>query len=470
MSNNMDDAIVKIISDNDQIEELFGYINKNVKYVGFDTEWTSNDFVDLIQISYRVNNKSETYLIQTFGIINDEGSEFSKFIENETILKFGVGIINDHKIIHKSYNLDLLGKIDLNTLHNYYSKTNKYLSLATLTKMMCDYEMSKDPLIRFGKWNNKQLSQEQMAYAAGDAYYGLKIYEEMIAKYDIKNVDEIEKFVDANGHVMNTINKKKHSKTGSIKPIYENYILLNKDGKFMTYCNKRVFNNYLNNGKLLNETTIVTHEEGDENVSQYHAELKENKCVICGLETSLVRHRIIPHSITEKYNFINKDRKTSQYIQALCMNCKDQVDEQYKVFLKKLFEKYYEEQMTKDELIMISKCKTLLRLNGEINRKDEKIKNIENDVKQFLRMSDDQIMDGETLIEHANRNIEDKFVRLINCIIKPNKLIDEQQILIPIIEKFEKSWCKWFYDKFMPKYISKYWIEEYAIEDMFSEI
>jgi len=41
--------------------------------------------------------------------------------------------------------------------------------------------------------------------------------------------------------------------------------------------------------------------------------------------------------------------------------CKDPIDEKYEEFQKKIFEKYYEEPMTKNWRIFISKCKTLLK-------------------------------------------------------------------------------------------------------------
>jgi len=178
--------------------------------------------------------------------------------------------------------------------------------------------------IRFGEWNNKQLLQEQVLYAAGDAYYGLKIFENMIVKYNIYDLDDMTKFIDTTYNIKQNKINIKASKTGSKRPIYENYILLDKNGKFMTYCNKRVFYKNLNNGTLISENTIKTNDECFKDISNYHAELKENRCIMCNSETDLVRHRNIPHLIASKYNFINKKRKTSQYIQILCINAKIQ--------------------------------------------------------------------------------------------------------------------------------------------------
>ena len=473
---------ITILTENDDIETLFEYINKNVKYVGFDSEWTDNNHVDLIQISFRkiANEKAKTYLIQTHNLMIVKCANFVEFLESKSILKLGVGIINDYNIIFKTYNIRLSGKIDLNNIYQHYNDA-KYMSLSKLVSNVCGREIKKDSNIRCSNWNAKTLSNEQIIYAALDAYYGLEILEKIMDKNDdlhymmyiyvdvpkIKNIHNNNEKTSKKMSKMINENDTKHATT---KKLYDNYVLLDRDGNFLSFCNEKIFIHYQKLGcELLDDKTVKTNVVQKMKLSEYHKEVKHNNCVICGSNNNLMRHRVIPIIFMNTYAKLNTQRKLSQYCLIICINCQTSVHHEYHNFINDLFKKYMNTNFTEivQEKKQIIRCRKLVELYK--NNNDQIIINIVKQVKEYFKQSEDEKIDIKKVNKYASLNSSDnKYIILMNQIIKQYGLsLSDGDEIMKIIEKIEKSWCYYFLKTCKPQYLHKSWISEYATENMF---
>jgi len=166
--------------------------------LGFDQEWKSHyspgikSNVSLIQLA------SET-TIALFHIALHEGStpdelmapSLRRILESPGITKTGVAVLSaDGRRLKKYFRLSPRGLLELSHLHNLatYTESNepakinkKMIGLAALTKnWLGGLEMHKGK-VRTSDWS-KPLEQEQIEYAAADAYAGYMLFRIMDEK------------------------------------------------------------------------------------------------------------------------------------------------------------------------------------------------------------------------------------------------------------------------------------------------
>lgn len=144
----------------------------NEKMIGFDTE-TKPSFrrgerhsVSLLQLS----SPTDTYLFR----LNHIGMPpcVTSLLENSEILKIGVSIHDDFLNLHKKFELDPHGFVDL---QNYVKEFNiSDNSLSRIYGILFDKRISKGQ--RLSNWEAPVLTQYQQEYAALDAQACLTIY------------------------------------------------------------------------------------------------------------------------------------------------------------------------------------------------------------------------------------------------------------------------------------------------------
>jgi hypothetical protein len=112
------------------------------------------------------------------------------FLANPNYLKVGVGINNDAKALYQNFRTQMQGCVDLSDL--YYktvkdpkdSKDSKdiamtklqKISLQRLVELLLSLQLPKDFRVRCGAWDSAKLSEEQIRYAAADAFYGREVF------------------------------------------------------------------------------------------------------------------------------------------------------------------------------------------------------------------------------------------------------------------------------------------------------
>ncbi|CAO2647311.1 Nn.00g082330.m01.CDS01 [Neocucurbitaria sp. VM-36] len=160
--------------------------------VGFDMEWPWNDYkkndlqnkIGLIQVA--IEDKIALFHIGLHpGKTVDEiiAPSLRQLIESPTISKLGVGVLNaDFSRLRKYFCLDPKGAFELSHLYRLV-KFGGYKPDLVSTKLVSLARQVEDHLghplwkgdVRTSDWS-KPLSQEQIKYAAGDAYAGYMLF------------------------------------------------------------------------------------------------------------------------------------------------------------------------------------------------------------------------------------------------------------------------------------------------------
>lgn len=169
-------------------------LNTSPVIFGFDTESNPDGHkVSLIQIS----NGVRTYLFQLHGIDVLPG-KLKTILTNKKIIKIGVDIEEDVHRIYKTYNIIMKGCIDLQNIA--YTKHIPNCSMVDLAFIYVPGFPGKDCRQRMTRWDG-ELTDQQKIYAAGDAYYPLKIYHNMLnMKMDNYVIQEIDETTEINDY------------------------------------------------------------------------------------------------------------------------------------------------------------------------------------------------------------------------------------------------------------------------------
>ncbi|KAF2125512.1 ribonuclease H-like protein [Dothidotthia symphoricarpi CBS 119687] len=172
------------------------FLNETV--IGFDMEWPWNDWkrddlqnkIGLIQIA--TQDKIALFHIGLHpGKTVDDiiAPSLKKLIQDPNIGKLGVGVLSaDFSRLRRFFGLQPKGAVELSHLyrlikygaHKPEYVSTKMVSLANQVEDQLGYPLYKGD-VRTSNWS-KPLSQDQINYAAGDAYAGLMLYHCMNAK------------------------------------------------------------------------------------------------------------------------------------------------------------------------------------------------------------------------------------------------------------------------------------------------
>jgi hypothetical protein len=269
-------------------------------FLGLDCEWVSfrkNSALSLLQIT--LNHHTLLIRLQQLAYFP---RNLADLLSDSNVLKCGVAIIEDKKKLCRDYGVEVNGCIELAALlsrtqftilnensGNHTLKSESTLisqqlsySLATLCQKVLNSELPKDNKIVRSDWE-KELTIGQILYAAADAYYGYKIFEQLLKSKFNENSISYEKLknwtVGLSDKSSNSSNKPKKDKSkgkqgnsdsnklelkedlnGILKPekpsrgsdrqssLYENCRMLSPEGVLMAYINKKKVNWYVERG------------------------------------------------------------------------------------------------------------------------------------------------------------------------------------------------------------------------------
>lgn len=160
-----------MINHDDEIKDALDLI-KGETLIGFDTE-TKPSFkkgeyyqVSLLQLA------SPDYAL-LFRLHNlKKFSMLTEFFEQESILKIGVAIRDDVKALQKLFPFTARGFVELSDMARDLNLKN--FGLKGMTEEVLDLTLSKRA--KLSNWESKELKQDQLIYAATDAWIGREIY------------------------------------------------------------------------------------------------------------------------------------------------------------------------------------------------------------------------------------------------------------------------------------------------------
>ncbi|KAK2871546.1 hypothetical protein Q8A67_024073 [Cirrhinus molitorella] len=151
--------------------------------VGFDLEWPpsfTKGKTKKVAVVQLCASEEKCYL---FHISSMSGFPpgLKMFLEDENIMKVGVGIEDDKWKLLSDYDIKLKNIVELSDLANKTLRCSEKWSLDGLVKYLLKKRLFKDKLVRCSQWDDFALSEDQKRYAATDAYAGLLIYENLQA-------------------------------------------------------------------------------------------------------------------------------------------------------------------------------------------------------------------------------------------------------------------------------------------------
>lgn len=165
---------VKVIQDKEELPSVFKEVAKH-RVVGFDTE-TKPVFVKgqrhnvaLIQIAL----PDQAFLIRVkfTGITSD----IVLFLENDKILKAGVGVRDDIKALQVLKKFTPAGFVELADMAR--NAGLEVESVKKLTALLLGFRISKSA--QTSNWDAERLDSKQVSYAATDAWVCLNIYRKL---------------------------------------------------------------------------------------------------------------------------------------------------------------------------------------------------------------------------------------------------------------------------------------------------
>lgn len=165
---------INVVESMSEFDRAMSEINK-YQVLGFDTE-TKPAFkkgvkhqMALIQIS----NSHDAWLIRT----NKIGfpKELLEFLEDENILKVGVGLNDDMRRMREVSKFKPAGFLDLQKYVEAFNIESK--SLKKIVAIVMGYKISKSQ--QMSNWESTDLSEMQQRYAATDAWVCLEVYNKL---------------------------------------------------------------------------------------------------------------------------------------------------------------------------------------------------------------------------------------------------------------------------------------------------
>lgn len=165
---------IVIASTEDQVERAVDEINQS-SVVGFDTEAKPTFIkgqirnIGLIQVA----TQSKVFLLRTHKLgITDC---VHRFLENEHILKVGIGLKDDYNLLDRLRPFEPKGFLDLNdTLAEIGAES---IGARNLAAMILEIRISKSA--QTSNWELDELTRKQLNYAATDAWICLEIYNKL---------------------------------------------------------------------------------------------------------------------------------------------------------------------------------------------------------------------------------------------------------------------------------------------------
>ncbi len=168
-----------IVDNREKLDEAVSYL-KNCSVIGFDTE-TKPSFkkghinkVALLQLS--TYDKAFLFRLNYFEL----PIEITKIFSNPNIVKAGVAIRDDIKLLQAKRKFKVEGFVELQDVAK--EKGINGFSLKKLSAIVLGIKISKAQ--QLSNWEALELNEPQIKYAATDAWISYRLYEHFINEYD----------------------------------------------------------------------------------------------------------------------------------------------------------------------------------------------------------------------------------------------------------------------------------------------
>jgi len=167
---------IVVVTDPRKIPEAVNEISQH-EVVGFDTEtkptFKKGQFYHVSLIQIGIPNKVFLFRINKTGLTSD----LKLLLSNEKILKLGVGLHDDIISLKKIETFESAGFVEL---HHYVAAMGvRNTGLRKLAAIILSIRISKSQ--QTSNWDNATLTENQLRYAATDAWVCLEMYNKLVA-------------------------------------------------------------------------------------------------------------------------------------------------------------------------------------------------------------------------------------------------------------------------------------------------
>jgi ribonuclease D len=169
------EGVLHLIETLDDLGAALEYLNRQT-ILGFDTE-TRPAFkkgqvypVSLLQLS--TSDQAFLFRINKIGL----PIELAMILASPKILKIGVAIRDDIKILQRIVPFKPAGFVELQDLVKTYGIEN--FSLKKLSAIVLGFRISKSA--RLTNWDAPELTEQQLIYGATDAWVSVEIYNQLL--------------------------------------------------------------------------------------------------------------------------------------------------------------------------------------------------------------------------------------------------------------------------------------------------
>ncbi len=167
---------IHLIQNDQQLHTVESLLNSATEF-GFDTE-TKPSFKkgDVFKVALlQLATDTDAYVIRLHHI--KEFHLIKSIFEKEKVIKVGVAIRDDLMQLQKVFKFDAKNCFELQTLAK--NKGLKNFGIKGMTEEILEATVSKGS--KMTNWENSQLTEQQIMYAATDAWIGLKLYKKLIS-------------------------------------------------------------------------------------------------------------------------------------------------------------------------------------------------------------------------------------------------------------------------------------------------
>ena len=167
---------IHLITSDQQLNSVASLLNSSTEF-GFDTE-TKPSFKkgDVFKVALlQLANETDAFVIRLHYI--SDFYNIKNVFENEKIVKVGVAIRDDLKQLQNVFKFEPKNCVELQTLAKI--KGLKNFGIKGMTEEILEATVSKGP--KMTNWEISQLTDQQIMYAATDAWIGYKLYKKLIS-------------------------------------------------------------------------------------------------------------------------------------------------------------------------------------------------------------------------------------------------------------------------------------------------
>eukprot|EP01084_Bolivina_argentea_P304891 526646_1 len=183
---------IKVVANQDAlklvVDELLSY---NPSFLSIDCEWKSQRIKGRAQNKVSVVQIAHECLIIVIQLHHFRRAYHALFtsgmldiLKDPKIIKCGVGVNGDATKMYRDHQVRIRGCIELNHVNLCPIRSNRpqvYLSLEKLCRKVLQCPMQyKSKKITLSNWENETLSEQQILYAADDAFKGYCILDRML--------------------------------------------------------------------------------------------------------------------------------------------------------------------------------------------------------------------------------------------------------------------------------------------------